>query len=455
MAQSLTRRIATAASATRFEDLPLEAVAKLKLSLLDFFACAFEARDLPWSQRAAVIAGRESGAATVLATGAGATAGGAAFANAVAGHGLVREDMHAGSVSHLGVVVLPTLLALSEGHPVTGRDFITAAVVGYETGAKIGRVLITPEIARFFRPTGFTGPLAAAIGGSRLLGLDADRAASALGFAANTTAGLNQWPHEGSDDMFFHPGFAARNALTCIALAELGAQASEGALDGPAGLLTAYLGGKTLPEIALFDGPPELLSVYNKPVPACNFAQTPCQAALSAVGDQPLPTERIRRIRVAASYAAVHYPGCDYSGPFHSRLQAKMSIQFGVAAALRYGKVVEANYAELNDPDVLRLAGLIALETDAGFTGAFPARQGSRVDIETIDGKLLSATLPDVVPATEPQIRARYRASATEALGTPAAADIERLVDDLENIASVGALPRLAQPGSVRRTAAH
>jgi 2-methylcitrate dehydratase PrpD len=445
MAQSLTRRIAAAAAATRFEDFSPEVVTKAKLCLLDFFACAFEARDLPWSQRAATLAGREPGGATVLATGAGATPGLAAFANAVAGHGLVREDMHAGSVSHLGVVVLPVLLALSERGPVNGRDFITAAIAGYETGAKIGRALVTPDFARFFRPTSFTGPLAAAIAGSRLIAADAELAAKALGFAANTTAGLNQWPHEGSDDMFFHPGFAARNALTAIELAELGANASEGALDGPAGLLPAYLGGKAIPNIALFDGAPELLAVYNKPVPACNFAQTPCQATLSAVSGQSLPTDRIRQIRIAASYAAVHYPGCDHAGPFHSRLQAKMSIQFGVAAALRYGKVVEANYANLNDPEVMRLAGLIKLEADAGFTGAFPARQGARVEIETTEGKLLAATFPDVVPATETEIRARFRTAAEEAVGAARAAEIERLVDGLDKMPSVGALPRLAR----------
>jgi len=445
MRQSLARRIATAAASARFEDFAPEVVIKLKLCLLDLFACAFEARDLPWSQRAAIIAGRDPGAATVLATGTIATPGGAAFANGVAGHGLVREDMHAGAVSHLGVVVLPALLALSERVPSNGRDFITAGIAGYETGAKIGRALITPEFARFFRPTGFAGPLAAAVAGSRLLRLDAERTARALGFAANTTGGLNQWPHEGSDDMFFHPGFAARNALTSVELAELGAEASDGALDGPAGLLTAYLGGKAIPEIALFDGPPELLSVYNKPVPACNFAQTSCQAALSATKSAPLAADQVRAIRIAAPYAAVHYPGCDYAGPFHSRLQAKMSIQFSAAAALRYGKVIEANYDDLNDAAVMRLARLIELAADAHFTGAFPAQQGARVEIETTDGKVLTATLPDVVPATEAEIRARFRASAGETVGAATSARIEAMVDDLENLTSAGALPQLAR----------
>jgi 2-methylcitrate dehydratase PrpD len=130
-----------------------------------------------------------------------------------------------------------------------------------------------------------------------------------------------------------------------------------------------------------------------------------------------------------------------------------MSIQFSVAAALRYGKVAEANYASLNDPAVMHLAKLVTLETDAGFTGAFPARQGSRVEIETTDGKLLTATLPDVVPATEAEIRARFRTSAEATISAARAAELEQLVDGLETVSSVGALPRLAQSRAGWRTA--
>jgi 2-methylcitrate dehydratase PrpD len=122
-----------------------------------------------------------------------------------------------------------------------------------------------------------------------------------------------------------------------------------------------------------------------------------------------------------------------------------MSIQFGVAAALRYGKVAESNYADLRDPEVMSLARLIELESDAGFTSAFPSRQGARVEIETADGATLSATLPDVVPATENEIRARFRTSAEETVGAAAAGEIERIIDDLENVESVGALLRLAR----------
>jgi len=441
---SLPRRLARSVVAARYEDFSPEVVARLKLCLLDLFACAFEARSLPWSHRAAAIAATEDGPATILATGQSASLAAAALANGVAGHGLVREDMHAGSVSHLGVVVLPTLLALAQRGACHGRDFVAAAITGYEAGARLGRAIITPDFTRLFRPTGFTGPIAAASAGSRLLGLDETACTRAIALAANTASGLNQWPHEGSEDMFFHPGLAARSGVTAVLLAELGAEGSEGALDGPAGLLTAYLAGRPVPDITLFDGPPELLAVYNKPVPACNFAQTPCQAALAVARGRSIRPADIRAIRVAASYAAVKYPGCDHEGPFGTRLQAKMSIQFSVAAALRHGAVAETNYERLDDPEIVRLIRLVRLEADSGFTAAFPARQGSRVEIELVDGRRFLETLADVVPATEAEIRARFRASAGDALDASRAAAIERLIDRLETASSAGELPRLA-----------
>ena len=444
MGASLARRMAQAAIAARYEDFAPEVVARLKLCLLDLFACAFEARNLPWSRNAAKLAGAEGGPATILATGQSASLPAAALANGVAGHGLVREDMHAGSVSHLGVVVLPALLALSQRGAVTGRDFIAAGVVGYETGARLGRAIVNPDFARFFRPTGFTGPIAAAACGSRLLGLGTDACTSAIALAANTASGLNQWPHEGAEDMFFHPGFAARSGVSAVLLAELGAHGSEGALDGAAGLLTAYLDGKAIPEVTLFSGPPELLAVYNKPVPACNFAQTPCQAALAVLRAHRIQPADIRAIRVAASRAAVKYPGCDYEGPFRTRLQAKMSIQFSVAAALRYGEVAETNYERLDDPDVMRLIGLMRVEVDPGFTEAFPAKQGSRVAIDVAAGRTHEQALPDVVPATEAEVRARFQASARETLGAGRAASIEQFIDRLEETGSAGDLPRIA-----------
>ena len=63
----------------------------------------------------------------------------------------------------------------------------------------------------------------------------------------------------------------------------------------------------------------EILSVYYKPAPACNYAQTACQAALAAGAG--IRSGDIVEIRVACSAAAVAYPGCNYAGPFDRILQ--------------------------------------------------------------------------------------------------------------------------------------
>ena len=432
--RSLSRRMVRAARLLTMDRLAPEVVEKVKSGLLDMLSCAFAARDLPWGSQAIQVASRTTGPATVIGTPFRAAAGEAAFANATLGHGLVREDMHTGAVSHLGVVIYPVLLALAQQKKASGREFILAAVSGYEVGAAVGRALMDPEMVRRFRPTGITGPLAGAIAGSRLMGLGEDATVSALGLAANATAGLNEWPYSGGDEMFFHPGFAARNAVTAVELAELGAHASETALDGPSGLFAGLGKADQVSTVAPFSGPTlEILSVYYKPAPACNYAQTACQAALALSGE--IRSDDIDEITVKASAAAVGYPGCDFAGPFERILQAKMSIQYCVAATLARGAIEESNYHLLTDPEVVRLASVAKLQVDPDFTEDYPRMQGSEVAVTLRNGEVLRRRLQDVVPATPAQIRERFRA----ACGARAGA-IEEMTDRLEEQDDVGAL---------------
>jgi 2-methylcitrate dehydratase PrpD len=443
---ALARRLVGAALQVDPAALPPEVLAKAKICLIDFLSCAFEARELPWSRQAIAVAPElAQGGAQIIGTRKRTTIADAAFANAVLGHGLVREDMHAGSIAHLGVVVWPTLLALSARAPLDGGSCLAAAVVGYEAGGRVGRALMTAELARLFRPTGLVGPIAAAVAACRLIRLDVARATHALSLAANTTAGLNQWPHTGGSEMYFHPGFAARNAVTAVQLAEAGALASETILEGEAGLFAAFASSRLEHPIELFErGQFEILEVFNKPVPACNFAQTPCQAALRARARLSDRIAGVREIIVRVPEAAKRYPGCDFSGPFARALQAKMSIQFGVAAALASGAVAESNYGRLDDPKIMGLVDLVRLETDAGLSAEFPRAQGAEIELRLEDGSATVERLSDVVAATPDEVRDRFRAAVTAVLGSARAAAIENRIDDLETSDDVGALLRLA-----------
>jgi 2-methylcitrate dehydratase PrpD len=439
----LAARLAATIVGKRADDIPAAARDKLRICLLDFLACAFEAHSLPWARQAAALATASAGRCSIVGTSLNVPAGDAVFANSVAGHGLVREDMHTGSVSHLGIVVLPPLLALAQERRVDGRSFATAAIIGYEVGGRIGRALVTSEFTRTFRPTSFTGPLAAAAACSRLLGLDEDATASALSLAANMVGGQNQWPHTGADEMFFHPGVAARNGLTAARLAALGAHGSEKALDGEAGLLPAYRPDRQAPDVRLFDGEPEIMSVFFKPVPVCNFAQTPCLAAVALAKENRFEPGAVTSVDVSVSRAARAYPGCDYAGPFARVLQAKMSIQYAVASALLRGAVDETSYLHLDDVALLSLAAKVNIEARGDFTAAFPGKQGAEVTVRLQDGRVLSRQLPDVIPANIDLIRRRFHIAASATMDADAATALEAMVDGLEQSADVGELMRL------------
>ncbi len=433
--------MARAARLVTARDIPESVIDKVKIGLIDMLSCALEARELPWGCQAIRMASRApAGVASIIGTRNRVSTGDAAFVNATLGHGLVREDMHTGAVSHLGVVIYPTLLACAQRKPVTGQAFILAAACGYEIGASIGKALVDADFVRLHRPTGTTGPIGGAVAGSLLLGLDEDAMVSAIGLAANTAGGLNEWPYAGGDEMFFHPGFAARNAVTAVELAELGAFASETALDGRSGLFAALHRSDRAAAVTPFgEGKWEILSVYYKPAPACNYAQTACQAALVLAVQDGIRSCDIEHVQVRCSAAAAAYPGCDYSGPFDRILQAKMSIQYCVAATLAQGKIAESNYHLLAHPEVMRLIGVMTLEAADDFTSSYPVKQGAEVTVRLRNGETCTERLSDVVPATPGEIRARFRAVCKDAKA------IENFVDNLENQQDAGILGQLLE----------
>lgn len=420
------------------------AMAKAKLCLLDYLSCAFGSLRLPWSQQAFALATPTEAGAHMVGRATVCQLGDAAFANAVAGHGLVREDMHTASVMHLGVIIWPSVLALSEQHAVSGRHALAAAIVGYEVGGRIGRAVMTTDLARLFRPTGLVGPFAAVLAGARVAGLDAQQALYAFALAGNCSSGLNEWSHTGGSEMYFHPGFAVKNALTCLELARCGAVASPSILDGEAGFFQAYARTSLASPIVLFPGgDAEILSVFNKAAPACNFAQSPCQAALEAVRKIGKDTHRIAAVRIETTYAAIRYPGCDAKGPFHYALQAKMSIPFGVAATLVNNAIEEDNYSHLNDQEIVRLMSVTTLTSDQQYTAAYPKLQGARVTLRLDDGTLVMGALDDVMAADSELIHQRFRQAAGAVLSSERVAQIESMVDQFDMELDAGKLASL------------
>ncbi|HXS78935.1 MAG TPA: MmgE/PrpD family protein, partial [Gammaproteobacteria bacterium] len=139
-AAPLAVRMAHTLAAYNFARMSPEVVAKAKLCVYDLLSSALSAGEQPWSRQVIEVARRNSSGAAhgaaIIGTSEVVSLHDAALANGTLSHGLVRDDMHVGSVSHLGTVLVPALLSLVTTTSASGKDFLTALVAGYEVGGK-------------------------------------------------------------------------------------------------------------------------------------------------------------------------------------------------------------------------------------------------------------------------------------------------------------------------------
>jgi len=413
--------------------------ARARLCLQDFLASAFESAHLPWVAQAQAVARASPGKATVIGTALKATTETAAFANAVAGHGLVRDDMHVASISHLGVVVLPAALAMAEQDNRAGSALLDAIVIGYEAGGQLGRAVLDPEVARIHRPTGTIGPFAAAAAGGVLAALDETALAAALGLAAHQAAGYNEWAAAGGTEMFFHPGYAVMAGIVSVRLAGAGAVVSPTVIEGNAGLLAAFGKAAMAHEVHAFAGRPVIDEVFFKEVPACNYAQTAAQAACDLAAESAFDAATLDDIVVRVPAAAASYPGCDV-GVCHETLQAKMSIQYNVAAALLTASFDDANFDPARQPHIAALARRVRLEVDDALTRDYPAQQGAEVAVRTADGQQRRKKLENLRAADAERVSARFARAAEARFGAARARRLAHVIDGLDDLASVAPL---------------
>jgi 2-methylcitrate dehydratase PrpD len=263
-------------------------------------------------------------------------------------------------------------------------------------------------------------------------------------------AGYNEWASTGGSEMFFHNGLAARSAVTAVQLAAEGAYASPTALEGDAGMLAAFRRPRPPQVPELFADRPEILAVFFKPVPSCNFAQTPAQAALAIALRHKVRAPDIDSVAVRVTKAAALYPGCDANGPFEHILQAKMSIQYNVAAALVHSNYAERNYVPQDNPEVQALAKRVNVEIDGAFTAAFPAKQGAAVVVRTRGGETFEHRADNVEPTDPDGVHERFFAAAASTLGETRARELDALIGTLESCTNAAELARLT--GQARGT---
>ena len=156
-------------------------IARIKLLILDSLGCAMFGTGLPWSQiLLTTLAGLDTTTAcAVWGTGERLSAPHAALVNGTLVQSFELDDVHRAGVLHVGAVTLPALFAVTELRPgMSGRDFLRAAVAGYEIGPRVGLCMGPEHIGQGWHSGATVGVFSAAAGAAAALRLspDADRA---------------------------------------------------------------------------------------------------------------------------------------------------------------------------------------------------------------------------------------------------------------------------------------
>src|SRR5215469_4020388 len=136
-----TAAIAGFVAGFRYEKIPGDVLRRIKLLVLDALGCAIYGADLPWSRilRETLAEVDKSASASVWGTPDRLSAPHAVLVNGALVQSFELDDVHRVGVLHVSAVTLPPILAILERTPsISGRDFLTAAVAGYEIGPRVG-----------------------------------------------------------------------------------------------------------------------------------------------------------------------------------------------------------------------------------------------------------------------------------------------------------------------------
>jgi 2-methylcitrate dehydratase PrpD len=344
---------------------------------------------------------------------------------------------------HPSVAILPGLLALAEQRQSTGREVIAAFVAGYETACRVGSALRPGHYDLGFHATGTVGCLGAAAACARLLGLDGEATARALGIAATQAAGLKS--QFGTMCKPFHAGKASQNGLLAARLAARGFSSRPDLVECEQGFALTH-GADFRPAAALADPPRgwHILANLFKYHAACYLTHGPIECARAAREQSGAPAEAISGIVLKLDKSCDRV--CNIPAP-RDGLESKFSLRQTVAMALAGVDTASLGaYSEAiaNDPVLVALRGKIALDFQEGWPQA-----AAEIAVTLADGRVVRARHDAGVPSADiaaqgERLAAKFDALAGPVLGTARARELRGAILSLDQLADAGTLARLA-----------
>ncbi len=403
--RNLLEEIADYAISLRCEDIPTEAVELAKMIVFDSIGTGLGGYQRALGKKAvdyakSMMAGAE---ATLLGSGQRVSLEGAAFANAVMVKILGMDDSHR-SAGHIASQVVPAVLAVGEAFHSSGEELILAIVAAYDFAVRVGGLVRPMQRERGLDLKGTLGVISAALAIARCARLDRDAMINCVALAADLASGTEQYVYEGGacDTKDLIAGFAARNAVFALRLAQAGFYGPRGALDGEYGFFRAFGDGYDRELFADLGCNFAILGTGFKPHGGCRHTHQAIDAVQAILQEGPLDISAIESIELG-TYGYATRPSFRVDANPPSREVAGLSIRVSTAVALQQGSAWPQDFNAWDDPDARRLRNLIDVQVDSEIEADYPRLNGCRLRVTLDTGELRQAYLPNM--KGEPEFR--------------------------------------------------
>jgi 2-methylcitrate dehydratase PrpD len=395
-----TRRIAEFVSGLTYEAIPPEVVERIKLLILDSLGCAIYGANLEWCRilQSTLGALDRTQGASVWGTNQRLSSPHTALVNGTQVQGFELDDVHRHGVLHVGAVTLPALLAVAECHkPISGKEFLTAAVAGYEIGPRVGICMGQEHIGQGWHSGATLGVFSAASGAARGLALNADQTVNALGIAGTQAAGLMA-AQFGAMVKRMHAGRSSQSGLYGALLANNGFTGIQDVFEAPYGGYCTTFSRSTdrfkMDELSAELGHRfETMRIALKFYSCVGSNHTTLDAIRTIQRRRAFKPGELNKIVVYGSQVTVDHVGWTYRP--EGLTSAQLNLPFCVATLLLEGDV----FIDQFTPDVVDNAERIALSRkvecrhDPEITAlGSKFRHKVRVEVHLNDGSVLSET---------------------------------------------------------------
>jgi aconitate decarboxylase len=389
-----TRRIAEFVSGLTYDAVPLEVRERIKLLILDSLGCAIYGAKTPWCEilQASLSEVDQTRTTAVWGTKAKLSSPHAALVNGTAVQGFELDDVHRQGVLHVGAVTLPALIAVAENHAkLSGREFLAAAVAGYEIGPRVGICMGQEHIGQGWHSGATLGVFSAAAGAARGLKLDPERTVHALGIAGTQAAGLMA-AQFGSMVKRMHAGRSSQSGLYGALLAEKGFTGIIDVFEAPYGGFCTTFSRSTdrfnMAELSAGLGERfETMRIALKFYSCVGSNHTTLDAIRAIQARRPFTLDELSKIVVHGSQVTVDHVGWAYRP--EGLTSAQLNLPFCVATLLLCGDVFvdEFKPEAVHDAARIALSRKVEVVHDQAITAlGAKFRHKVRVEIHFTDG---------------------------------------------------------------------